>query len=165
MRRYLLLTFLLFFAMSCSSSGSSDNNGGSSDDRSSLPTNPPAFATSPMQFTAGIETDLYSFGVYNLTSDCDVVHFITFSSETYPQQWLNVSKGDTVTAGEIIGYLPKVSGNFGENLIHIDWIIGTGSSQSNYVCPTSYFSTDWQNANIPLLANKIQSQCVQVCYE
>jgi len=89
--------------------------------------------------------------------------FITFG-ETEALQWLEVEEGDTVTAGDVIGYLPKLSGNLGEHLIHIDWKICTGSNRNNYVCPTNYFSEAWQQANVPILLTKI-GNCPALCCE
>lgn len=215
----------------CGSSSSSPGSTDPSDeaDRSTLPAAPELFTQYPLQFPNGVAEDLASFGIFNLTSGCDIVHygwdfapswgsypddkvpvvavadgivtdiiprstntyqgqdhntwvvflavaqevdvqytfepFIAFDSEAYSQQWLNVSEGDAVAAGDVIGYLPKVSGNIGEDLIHIDWKIATGPSQDDFVCPTAYFSQDWQDTNLSLLTAKIQSQCAQVCNE
>jgi hypothetical protein len=226
----LLPTLIIYFftLAGCGSSSSTDDNSSTDIDRSTLPDVAPSFAISPMQFPSGVNSDLYNFGVYNISSNCDVVHygwdfvpswnsypdnkvpiiavangiisniilratneyqgqqhniytvflavakevdvqytfepFITFG-ETDATQWINVSKGNTVSAGDVIGYLPKVAGNLGDTLIHIDWKIGTGTNRDNYVCPTTYFAGSWQATNIPLLEEKIQSQCTQACYE
>lgn len=231
-KRYLavLMMIVVVGIQGCSGSSSdSGGGGGSSDgiDRSSLPDDAPKFEISPLQFPNGIGADLRSLGIYNITSDCDIVHvgwdfmpswsgysgglvpvvavsdgiisniipraantyqgqdvntyvvFLAVAKEVDVQytfepfiqfgesdalQWLNVAAGDHVAAGGVIGYLPKVDGNLGENLIHIDWKIGIGSERNSYVCPTSYFSEAWQGENVPILAAKIGS-CPSLCCE
>lgn len=84
--------------------------------------------------------------------------------ETDSLAWLNVKEGDAVSAGDVIGYLPKVEGNIGEDLIHLDFKVGTGEALHNYVCPTGYFSAEWRSLNLPKILNKIGS-CVDPCCE
>lgn len=208
-----------------------DNNDSSGEiDRSGLPEEPPDFTYSPFYYPNDVETDLETFGIYNVTSDCDIVHigwdfYPTWSSypdnqvpvvavadgiisfvllnntntydgqehntyivwlavsqdvdvqytfepfltldETEASAWLNVELGDEVSAGDTIGYLPKVEGNIGDSLIHIDFKIGinSGSEDYSYVCPTDYFSEGWQDANTAILLGKIITACPAICIE
>ena len=88
--------------------------------------------------------------------------FLTFDG-TWAEQWLLVSEGDSVSVGDTIGYLPKVDGNMGENLIHIDFKVGIGSERNSYVCPTTYFSDVWRTANSTTMEEKILGSCTALC--
>ncbi|MFH1223584.1 MAG: M23 family metallopeptidase [Pseudomonadota bacterium] len=92
--------------------------------------------------------------------------FISYSDENYAYTWINVAVGDAVTAGQIIGYLPKVSGNLGETLIHLDFkvAVGADSSSLSYPCPLSYFSSAWATANETGMISKTgNAQCDELC--
>lgn len=78
--------------------------------------------------------------------------------------WVNVSEDTDVSAGDLIGYLPKIEGNIGEHLIHLDFKIGLGDFGSQtYVCPTDYFSSQWRSQNVDILEDKIQTACTSLC--
>jgi hypothetical protein len=89
--------------------------------------------------------------------------FVTFG-ETDALAWLLVSEGDAVSAGDVIGYLPKLPGNLGEGLIHLDFKVGTGGDMNDYVCPTDFFSTSWQDENVPVMLTKLNA-CTVLCCE
>jgi len=78
--------------------------------------------------------------------------------------YLNVNVGDTVRAGDIIGYLPKLSGNLGEGLIHLDFKVGSSVNTGKYFCPTQYFNDTWRQENASILLSKIGS-CSELCSE
>lgn len=226
------LLFCLCLFVSCGSSGSGwtdeGDQGDDGVDLTSLPETPPEFTSSPFTFPTDMETDLESLGIFNLSNDCDNVHygwdfapnwgsypdnlvpvlavadgiisqvvaqgtntyedqthntfgvwlavsqedtvyynfepFLTFD-ETYALQWLVVNEGDAVNAGDLLGYLPKVEGNMGDWLIHIDFKISTGSDTDNFVCPLNYFSDDWKNENEQTMIDKIFSSCSDLCYD
>jgi murein DD-endopeptidase MepM/ murein hydrolase activator NlpD len=79
-------------------------------------------------------------------------------------KWISVTRGQNVKAGDVIGYLPKVSQNLGETLIHLDWKIAVGSGEGTFVCPTPYFSSSWVSANEATLVSKL-SACSALCSE
>ncbi len=82
-----------------------------------------------------------------------------------PADWVNVSEGDSVSAGDVIGYLPKIDGNILDEWIHLDFKVGTGEDgDGNYACPTDYFSDEWQSRNLSILNAKIGG-CPSVCCE
>lgn len=91
--------------------------------------------------------------------------FISYGDENYAYSWLNISVGDAVKAGDIIGYLPKVQGNLGENLIHLDFQINVEDGSSfSFECPLIYFSDEWINNNKSIMINKtISDQCDELC--
>lgn len=106
--------------------------------------------------------------VLSVAKEVDIYYtfepFITFN-EANSAQWIKVSFGSTVSAGDVLGYLPKVSGNAGEGLIHLDWKVGTGPNRTTFVCPTSFFSPTWQAANAVILAAKMSNTCPSICTE
>lgn len=84
--------------------------------------------------------------------------------DTEASKWLTVTVGEKVSAGRVIGYLPKLDGNTGEDLIHIDFKVGTGSNRNNFVCPEGYFSSQWRQDNGQSLISKA-GKCQALCYE
>ncbi len=84
--------------------------------------------------------------------------------ETDSLAYLNVNNGGSVKAGDVLGYLPKLSGNLGESLIHLDFKIASSVNTGEFFCPTGYFSDTWQQANSSILLSKIGT-CTLLCCE
>ena len=77
MMRSCLLSSILFITVvtmvGCgSSSGGGDSGGGG--DEPVLPDTAPKFSYSPYSYPNGVDQDLSALGIYNQTSDCDIVH-------------------------------------------------------------------------------------------
>lgn len=117
------------------------------------------------QNTSGSQTvDTYSV-VLAVAQEVNVYYtlepFITLG-ETQAAEWINVSVGDEVSAGDTIAYLAKVEGNQNDDYVHLDFKIGIGESLNDFVCPTSYFSNEWQQENVDILLSK-SNGCLSIC--
>jgi murein DD-endopeptidase MepM/ murein hydrolase activator NlpD len=105
--------------------------------------------------------------VLSVSKDIDVHYtFEPFAAlgENDSLAYLNVKNGDSVKAGDVIGYLPRLAGNLGESLIHLDLKIGSSAGTGEFFCPTGYFSSAWQQENSSVLPTKT-GKCTQLCCE
>ena len=84
--------------------------------------------------------------------------------ETQSLAYINVKSGESVKAGDVLGYLPKLSGNLGEHLIHLDFKIGASNIDGTFYCPSNYFSSAWLSQDSSTLLS-VAGTCTSLCCE